>query len=164
MVGVPGCQKTSPLEMKVSANTPGAFESWRTTVGYHLTAVQWHDFDDAWQEIKLQVMAAREATGGEAIDEAARAKIHGATVGDVLRAGGEAKLRRLGAERAELLGAIEQNSRLTVKPGDTESAGYLERIRQRQADHLQRLTQDLTATEQKLKSLPKPGATATGSP
>jgi len=157
-LGVAGCQRTSPLDTKVVAGTAEALGNWRSNVGYHLTTEQWRDFDEAVQELKLQIMAAHEATGSDAIADAARAKIDQVTVGEVLRAGWEAKLRRLDAERKELLGAIEQNSRLTVKPGDTESAGYLDRIRRQQAEHLQRLTQDLATTGEKLKALGKPGA------
>ena len=158
LMGSASCQKSDPLQIKVSAATVDAFRGWRIRVGSDLSPADWLAFDDAMQEIKLQVMAAREASGGAAVDEAARNKIQGRTVRDVLQAGWEGKLRRLGAERSELLVAIEQNSRLTIKPGDTESANYLARARQRQAEHLQRLVDDIAATEQKLKLLAKPAA------
>ena len=160
LAGAWSCQKVEPLQIKVSADTPELFNAWRIRVGSDLPPEQWKAFDGAMQEIKLQIMAGSEATGSAAIDTAARAKINGNTVRDVLQAGWEAKLNRLGAERSGLLIAIEQNSRLTTKPGDLESKNHLDRVRQRQDEHLQNLVRDIAATEQQLKSLPKPVAPA----
>ena len=159
-LGVAGCQKVDPLQIKVSADSAELLNAWRIRVGSDLSPDEWKAFDGALQEIKLQVMAGKEATGGAAIDEAAREKIKGGTVRDVLQAGWEAKLSRLGGERAGLLAAIEQNSRLTTKPGDNESKNYIDRIRQRQNEHLQNLVRDIASTEQQLKALPKPAAPA----
>ena len=157
-LGAAGCQKTHALDVKVSAATAGAFSDWRIRVGSDLSAADWRAFDDAVQEIKLELMAAQEASGGAAVNAAARARIQGRTVREVLQAGWQGKVRRLGVERAELAVVIEKNSHLAIKPGNAASAVDLARTRQRQAEHLQRLTDEIAATEQKLKQLSPPAA------
>ena len=157
-LGATGCQKTDPLAVKVSAATADGFSDWRIRVGSDLSAAEWQAFDGAVQEIKLELMAAQEATGGAAVNAAARVRIQGRAVREVMLAGGHAKLRRLGVERAELAAVIEKNSHLAIKPGNAAPAADLVRARQRQAEHLQRLTDEVAATEQKLKLLSQPAA------
>jgi hypothetical protein len=153
LVGFASCQRSDPLEIKVQPDPTAGLNPWRLRVGTELSPDQWRDFDDAIREIKLQIMATGEATGSVGVEQAFQLKLRDQTVREVLRTGFDARLRRLEAERHGLTQAIEQNSRLETRPGDTESADYLTLVRSRQATHLQTLEHDLADAELKLKQL-----------
>ncbi|MBI5766185.1 MAG: hypothetical protein HZA93_00200 [Verrucomicrobia bacterium] len=147
------CGPRDPLERTVAAESANAFAMWRSQAGGYLNTAQLQEVDEAIKELKLQVMNNREATGTEAVETAMRAKIHGRSLRTLLRSAYEAKIKRLEVDLKGLAIATEQNSRLTTRPGDTESTAYLERFRQKQAGRREAAEQDLKSAQDKLKAL-----------
>ena len=129
-----------------------------------LSAEQWREFDAMIQEIKLRVMADKEATGSEGVEAAMRGRIHGRTFQEVLAMGYEFKLQRLEADRVELARAMDMNAQLITKPGDKASADPLETLRQRQQARLDRLIAEIAELERRLKDLGGPRGAADAPP
>jgi hypothetical protein len=148
-----GCGPSDPLARTIDAENATAFNSWKTRNGGTFSAQQFRDLDEVVQELKLGVMAGREATGSAGIDDAVRAKIDKRSVRDVLKLGFESKVARLELERKGLLIATEQNSRLTTKDGDKASNDYLVRFKQKQATRLEGVETELKSAQDKLAAL-----------
>jgi hypothetical protein len=156
-----GCAPADPLAVVVTADTAGAFATWRIGVGSDFTRDGWREFDDAVQEIKFEIMAANLATGGEAVATVARGRIDGLAAREVLRLGYTAKIRRLGADRAGLAAAMEQNSRLTTRADDTASIARLAEVRRKQEARLLQFDADIAAATRRRTALgPAPSASA----
>lgn len=154
--GASGCSPGDPLDRVVAAESPAAFAMWKSRSTGRLPAQQSRDLDEAIQELKLAIMAGREATGSAEIEAAMRAKIDRHTIREVLRLGFESKVRRLELERKGLLIATEQNSRLITRPGDTKSSVHLEQFREKQAARLAAADSELRSAREKLEALAKP--------
>ena len=71
---------------------------------------EWKEFDSMLQELRLQIMANREATGSQAIELSLRSKIDGATFRDVLIMGLRAKLKRVTDEREPVRRVLNANA------------------------------------------------------
>lgn len=150
-----GCQRGDPQLALVEAHNVRALDLWRVKARTRYTQEQWKEFDAALQEVRLKVMADREATGKEAIEEAMCARINGHPYRDVLALGYEAKLSRLWPTQDELRKAIDGNMQLVTKPGDTAGARYLESLRERQEERLRKVDTEIAATEARMKELGK---------
>jgi hypothetical protein len=153
LVLLAGCGPSDPLARTVSAESATAFAMWRSQANGYLSVEQRKDVDEAIKELKLGVMNNREATGTEAVEEAMRAKVHGRPLRDVLRSAYEAKIKRLEVDLKGLAIATEQNSRLTTRPGDTDSSAYLERFRKNQAERRESAERELKAAQERLQAL-----------
>jgi hypothetical protein len=153
------CQRTPLLETKVEAGNSHAFSRWQTQHREEFSAAAWSEWEAALQDIKVRIIALREASGTEAVNEALLPKVDGRTVRAVLRQGWEARLWRLNVEREELEKNIAGNSTLRTNPGDTESATYLQRKLQEQKARLERAKADIAQAEARLKELAAPAAT-----
>lgn len=81
-------------------------------------------------------MAEGHASGGDAITAAAFEKVSDLSVRAVLEMGLGRKLQRLQAEQDVRLKAIQYNSGIATRPGDTRSQDYLEAIHGRQVQQL----------------------------
>lgn len=149
---VAGCAR-DPAQAPVEAGTARALATWRMKVANRFTLAEWKEFEAALQEIRLRVMAERAASGSEAVEEALCARINGRTMRDVLLMGYEARLSRLRPLRGELKKAVEGNELLVTKPGDRASATYLEDLRARQNERLQKTEAEIKSAEERIIGL-----------
>ena len=156
MVFAAGCQRTPLLETTVEAANSHDFSSWQTRHREEFSPAAWSEWEAALQDIKVRIIALREASGTDAVNEALLPKVNGQTVRAVLRQGYEARLWRLNVEREELEKNIAGNSTLRTNPGDTESANYLKRKLQEQTTRLERAKSDIAQAEARLKELAGP--------
>lgn len=151
-----GCQRTPKLDIKVAAETARDFSSWQTQNRGEFTPAEWTEFEAVQQDIKLKIIALREASGTEAVNDALRAKIHGKTFREVMRLGYDDRLWRLNVERTEFQKMVEGNSTLRTNPGDTASANELKRKIDLQKNQLKKAEDEIKATEAKRDALAAP--------
>lgn len=150
---VGACSRGDPHAAPIGAADRGALAKWRMIAADRFTREEWREFEAALQELRLQVMAHREATGSEAIDDAVCRRIDGRTFREVLVLGCESKLERLEPVRNELKTALDTNALLVTQPGDREAQKHLEGFRQRQGERLAKLDAELSAAEERLAAL-----------
>jgi len=146
-----GCHPVKPLDQTIPAGSSNEFTLWRKHVRQSLDAAQWADFDVAVQEIKIRMMIDRIASGGEAVDEAMRARINGSSVREVLKIGFRSKYDRLNGERSELEDVIKINAKMRTIPGHTDSEDFLREKRRLQAEDLETIMEKIRQVEAKLK-------------
>lgn len=156
MFALAGCSRTPLLDQKVAAENSREFASWQTRARGEVATDQWTEFEAALSEIKLRIIALKEASGSEAVTSAMLPKIHGKTVREVLQQGYEAKKWRLNVEREELEKIIAGNATLRTKPGDVASAGYLERKQRDDTARLNRAKEEIRVADERLKALATP--------
>lgn len=132
-----GCGPGDPLEGKVDASTPIALSMWKASALARLPVEQQGDFDEAFQEIKFEIMGTGQAQGSEAIEAEAMGKVDGQTIRAVLGSGLGRKLWRLEAERAHRIKSVRYNEGIQTRPDDTRSQRYLAELHERQVLELQ---------------------------
>lgn len=147
------CQRTPLLDRSVTAENTAAFGSWQRANRGDFTPEGWTEFEAIQQDIKVRIIALKEASGTEAVNEAMLAKINGRSVRAVLQQGLEARLWRLNVEREEFEKMLQGNSTLRTREGDTASADYLKRKRAEQEERLQRAKDGIRAVGARLKEL-----------
>lgn len=147
------CGRTEPLATPVSATSMSGLGRWRIKQANRFTLEEWREFDAALQEIRLRVMADREASGSEAVEEAMCARINGRSVREVLVLGYEGRFARLQPVRDELKRSLEGNALLVTKPGDRASASYLDTLRGRQEEQLRKTEAEIAVAVQRLEAL-----------
>lgn len=152
---ITGCAPTEPMEQTVSAKSPLAFSSWQTRFTSRLDSAERARFEAALQEIRLKIMADREATGSDPISDALRAKIDGRPVREVLQLGLELRLGRILQEHAALDTVMRQNAMLQTREGDKRSEDYLGNFHQKQAARLEKLEAEIEATQREVEPLLK---------
>lgn len=145
-----GCAPSNPQQLRVTAQDGTSLARWRSQAAARFSGVDWREFDDGLQEIRLAVMFAGDATGREPIEAALCLRVHGLTVREVLVLGHEAALQRLERQKVELQSFAAANDGLVTKPGDTSSASYLDAYRERQH---RRVRETESAIEQARKRL-----------
>lgn len=149
-----GCRRGGDrFERKIEAGTAGGYTVWRGRMAGDFTLAERKEFDDAVQEVKYAIMRAGKVSGPDAIDHAWRTTIDQRTIREVMRLGYEARFSRLDQSRIELVTAMERNATLKTKPGDDESVAYLVRFREQQEERLRGIEREISATEQKLRTL-----------
>ena len=148
-----GCRPTNLLDEKVDGRTPFGFVMWRAQIAEKQTPQERQELADMIQEVNYWVTTNRIATGSVAVDEAVRAEIDGVTVRELLLKGYEAKRQRLDLEKVRLEDDVATNSQLQTRPGDTDSADYLARVRQEQTDRLDKTIRDLRVINKRLDEL-----------
>ena len=111
---------------------------------------EWREFDAMLQELRLQIMANREATGHDAIEAALRSKIHGASFREVLIIGLQARLRRLAPEREAVRRVMNANARNAGVLGKFESTAEFEAARNQQEKRLLALDEEIRITKKRL--------------
>jgi hypothetical protein len=148
-----GCQRTPRWDGVVEADSAPAFGAWQRAQQDDFSQAEWTEFETALQDIKVRIIALREASGTEGVNDALRPKIHGQTVRQVLKQGLEARIWRLNVEKIELTKMVEGNATLRTRPGDTASSEYLERKDREQRGRLQRALSDLAQAELTLAGL-----------
>jgi len=148
-----GCNRGDPHQVAIEAGSPATLGRWRMKMADRFTPDDWKQFEAALQEIRLRVMADREASGSAAVEEATCGRINGHTLREVLAMGYEARLSRLRPVRDELKKAVEGNELLVTKPGDRESVHYLETLRERQLERLRKAEAEIAETEQRRAAL-----------
>ncbi|MBI4624378.1 MAG: hypothetical protein HY736_14330 [Verrucomicrobia bacterium] len=112
---------------------------------------EWREFDGMLQDLRMQIMANREATGREAIESALRAKIHGATFRDVLIIGLRSRLVRLADERESVRRFMNANARNTGILGNDGPFAEYERARANQEKKLLAIDEEIRVTKRRLK-------------
>lgn len=152
-LGLAACQPADPLEREVSASTPVALAMWQSRLSSGGTTDLRREFEAACLEIRLKVMADKEASGSEPVDRAMREKIHGRPLREVLQLGWESRLWRLQPEYAELERVIAVNAGLETRPGDTASARHLRETHAAHVARLERLRGEIAAAERALAPL-----------
>lgn len=150
------CQRGDPQARPLEAANPGRLATWRMKMAESFRPEEWREFDAALQEIRLRIMADREASGSEAIEAALCRRIDGRTFREVLILGDENKLARLDPVRRELKSAIDGNAKLVTKPGDDASAKYLDGYRARQEERLTKVDAEIAEAEQRLAAIGGP--------
>ncbi len=150
-----GCAPVEPIEQKVSARSPLAFSAWQTRFAAGVSPAERARFEAALQEIRLRIMADREATGSDPISEALRAKINGRPVREVLQLALELSLAKLLAEHAALNTVIRQNAMLQTRDGDKPSEDYLVEFHRKQTARLEKLEEEIEASQSELEPLMK---------
>lgn len=138
-----GCTKVAPLDEKVVATSDFNFMMWKADVAGDFTLQEWHDFDEALQDIKFDVMASGKASGTNGVSNAAYERIDGKTVREVLKTGFDLKLKRLGDEREKIAAFLAINKKFRTRKGDEESATQLANIREEQERRLEVLDRHL---------------------
>jgi hypothetical protein len=101
------------------------------------------------QELRLRIMADREATGHDAIEAALRSKINGTTFRDVIVMGLRAKMARLGVEREAVRKVLQRNAWSSVYLKDVA----FEHARADQEKRLLAIDAEVDAAKRKLKLL-----------
>lgn len=153
LLSAAGCTRVEPAQTPVVARSASAFSLWRSRVADRFTRDEWKEFDAVLQELRLQIMGDRAATGSEAIEAELHRRIDGHTFQAVLKRGLEAKQLRLDGMRVGLQQALETNAWLVTKPGDGGSAQYLAELRARQQQRLAGVLGELAATDARLVAL-----------
>jgi hypothetical protein len=153
VVMMAGCSRGDPHLQPIDAHSDSAFAMWRMNAADHFTTDEWREFDAALQELRLEIMGGRDASGREAIEELLRARVNGHSYRDILVRAYRAKLQRLRPTRQALKSAVDGNALLVTKPGDTDSAKHLEELGARQQERLAKLDAEIDATEQRLIAL-----------
>lgn len=148
-----GCNRGDPHQVAVEATSPATLAKWRMKMSDRFTRDEWREFEAALQDVRLRVMADREASGSAAVEEAMCGRINGHTLREVLAMGYGARLTRLRPVRDELKKAVEGNELIVTKPGDRESVRYLETLRERQLERLRKTEAEIAAAEQRLAAL-----------
>lgn len=148
-----GCAPEDRHQIRVEARSDAAFASWRAKVDPRFRLDDWREFDAILQELRLEIMAKRQASGHDAIEAALRTLIDGRTFGEVLRRGYEAKSVRVDRERADLQQVLHTNAWLVTKPGDRSSSDYLAGLRERQQRRLAGVLADQAAAEKRIVEL-----------
>ena len=143
LLGLAGCARTNPMEDVIVATSDFNMSVWKSDVAGDFTIPEWHEFDDAVQEIKFNIMASGEASGSERIQNAAFDKINGKTVREVLKTGFDLKLKRLAGEREKIAAYFAINKKFRTKEGDEESARQLRNIREEQEHRLETLERQI---------------------
>ncbi len=150
-----GCGPGDPHDRKVHAKGATAVNMWQSRLAGEFSVADRTRIEGALQEIRLRIMGDKEATGSAAIAEKLGTKIHGRTVREVIQLGCELRLLRLRGEGAELERAMEQNARLSTRPGDRASETHLVELYGRQNARLEKYRADILAAEQELAALVK---------
>ncbi len=150
-----GCAPIEPSEQKINAKSPLAFNAWQTRFAGRLNPGERARFEAALQEIRLQIMADREATGSDPISDALREKIDGRPVREVLQLAVEFRLARLLAEHAALNSVMRQNAMLQTRDGDKASEDYLVNFHRKQTARMEKLEAEIEAAHRELEPLMK---------
>jgi hypothetical protein len=157
---VTACAPSDPLDVKVESTSQIDLDVWRSNSLSRLSPEQLADFNEAYQQIKFQLMAAGEANGSSAVESAALEKINGLTVRAVLEMGFASELERVKAEYALRTRAIEVNTQLRTRPGDAESLDFLAHLHERQLNELREEEREIVRIKKRLAAagLPPEGS------
>ena len=147
-----GCQR-HPLEQKISVRDMGAYNLWVGSASRDLSPAQAADLAEARGAIRLSLMAGGKLSGAETVDAAFLEKINGLTARELLRLGLEVRQRRFADEKAELEQNILYQSKLKTKPGDKESADYLQYHIALDRERLAKVESELAAIQAKMAAL-----------
>lgn len=142
----PGCARSDPRLQPIRIATQGEYERWRMMASDLISGEEWREFDESLQELRLRIMADREATGHAEIESALRSKIHGATFREILIVGAKAKIVRLTLEREEVRRVMNGNARKSVLLGDAE----FERVRALQEKRMLSIDDEILRAKRRL--------------
>jgi hypothetical protein len=145
LAGTAGCsRRAAPLDRTVSAPTGWGYLEWRSDAFGDFPADLRQDFDAAMQELRFKAMRDG-AAGTDAIDASVAKEANGKTVREVLQLGLGAKLHRLEQQRALIDAMMDQNAQLITRPGDADSASFLETKRQDQVARRDAIATEIAA-------------------
>jgi len=148
-----GCGQ--PTDDKITARNQNEYGIWASETLVHLSPDQARIFQEAQQELKLEIMATTKATGSDAINDAFLAKVDGLTAHDVMVKGLEARLHRIQLEHDEAEKLFDENSKIRTKPDDDASASYLASRVNEDRERVNRAQSQLAATQADLHLIKK---------
>jgi hypothetical protein len=128
-VALVGCGARDPLGARITAETPIGLQMWMTRAPSRLSPEQVGDLKEAMQELRFKIMSEGKVSGSEPVEVALCGEIDGRTVREVMVEGFGRQADRLSYERKALAVSARENARIAVRPGDTASAEYLDRVR-----------------------------------
>jgi hypothetical protein len=150
VLGLSACSGGDPLEKKVDSGDQLAFSMWESKVESTLTPEQTEDLKAALQEGRFHIMAAGTAQGSDGIEAALMDSINGKTLRQVILQGLGWKLDRAEEERARLDDSLKKNAQMTTRPGDVDSAHYLQDLHERQVNRLAAATEEVKKTRERI--------------
>jgi hypothetical protein len=152
MVGA-GCKPTDLMTAPIAADDSTTFYRWKRDTGSKLSPEQQRQLDLTVEEIRLDVMLRKEASGKEGIEAAVCARLNHVALKDALLLGAKLKWQREAAERDDLQRVANANAHLITKPGDSAAAADLEQYRAKFQKRIDALTLDLQSLEKEIKAL-----------
>lgn len=130
-----GCGSSSPLDEKVQAGDPQAYQSWQSQAADDLSAQQMALLQQAHQDIRLNLM---ESGSGDP-DQGFCSAVDGKTVRQVIELGLHDRIQRLQGDLTKTQGMLKDNSSIRAV-GDASQADVDNHIQEDQ----QRLQNDQT--------------------
>lgn len=148
-----GCSRGDQRFLPVSAETPGAYMRWRQAASDGIPREEWQEFDASLQEIRLQIMSDRQATGSEAIESALRARINGWNFREVLLMGDQFKFNRLEQEREQTRRVMNANAQRLGRTVPLTGDAEIEHARDRQEKRLLEIDAELAGVKRRMSEL-----------
>jgi hypothetical protein len=162
-VGVAACGRSDPKRVRIAGDAPGAMANWRGKIEDRIPSAQWHEIDDAVQELRWSVKSPGAPANDPATADAVAKRVANCTFDEVLQHGYNAKIVRLEGIRLELKEAVDKNALMAAK--DSGSQAYLDRYRAEQLSRLVTLDKELQTARHRLAELTaKPGLPAVEAP
>jgi hypothetical protein len=153
-----GCGKdpVPVLDLKISDGDWNDYHRSLEIIAGRQTAEERVEFAKALQELKYHAMSGEGQAPGPGVNASVREQIAGLAVRQVLVTGLSIKLGRKQAEEKALVRSIVMNDRLRTKPGDEDSANFLESVRSGQAKQLKSLRDEVSALTKRIEELGPP--------
>lgn len=111
---------------------------------------------EAVSEVKLDIMAHTNASGEAGISDAFIQKVNGLTTLDLMKLGLNDRIKRLEGENHEAKSLLEQNSKMTSRPGDDAGAQALKSHVDEDRGRYEKSQAALDSTQADLKKLEHP--------
>jgi hypothetical protein len=153
MIAGSGCKPTDLQSARIAADDTTSFYRWKRDVGSQLSAEAQKQLETAVEEIRLDAMLRKQASGHDALEAAVCQRLNHLSVKAALLLGAQIKWQRLAAERDDLQRVANANAHLITKPGDQAAATDLEQYRAKFQQRITALTRDLQAIEQEIQAL-----------
>jgi hypothetical protein len=146
-----GCGQ--PTDDKITARNQNEYSIWASQTLVHLSPPDAAVFQQAQQELKLDIMAHSSASGSDAINQAYLDKVNALTAHDVMVQGLQARLRRLQTEHDEAQKLYDANSK--IRTADDASAAVVASRVTEDRQRADRAQTQITATQADLDRIKK---------
>ncbi|HZZ56533.1 MAG TPA: hypothetical protein VFE31_01795 [Opitutaceae bacterium] len=123
--GLTACTRTDPFDDPIAAGSSIDYLLWRAHETKRLSPVQWQWFDEAVEDLRLELMNEGKLHGAAQLNDAVLAEMDGQTVRKIMLVGITHRIARMRLERDQLSFTLRSNAALATYRGDTVSAGYL---------------------------------------
>jgi hypothetical protein len=156
LLAAPACTRTPIEDSKITAADTTEFFRWKRDAMNALSPERQRQLESTIEELRLDIMFKREASGHDAIEAAVCQRLNNLTVKQALLLGAQTKWQRLAAERDDLQRVINANAHLITKPGDETAALDLGEFRAKQQQRLDADARELPALEREIHELGGP--------